>query len=376
MRFFDNSTINLTYIHSALQTFAENAGGVFVFVFLLKAGLSVPIVFCTLATIFLLRISLRRTVLPVVRRVGLRGGLIIGTVMIALSYILVAGIQGLGPRFVILILCDALGTSFYWTCYHSYVAKLGDVEHRGAQVSVREAINAIMGIGAPLIGGFLLIYGNSFYAFGLAATVEALAIVPLLFAPNYQIAAQAEISIPEKWAAQKLFFTDGVITSTFFFVWIIALFKTLGESFGSYGSALALAGVIGAVMSLGVGRMIDLGHHKRSVQIAYGAIALSIIIKALGFTAPWSAVAANASGAIAAALYVPVLFSRIYNMAKRSACPLRFQVAAEGAWDLGTGLGCLVAALLSYFALSYFWPLILGLAGVFAGYQIIQRVPD
>ena len=75
MRFFDNSTINRTYVHAALQTFAENVGGVFVFVSLLKAEITVPVVFTALAAIFFLRIALRQSVVPVVKRIGLRRGL-------------------------------------------------------------------------------------------------------------------------------------------------------------------------------------------------------------------------------------------------------------------------------------------------------------
>ncbi len=48
MQFFNNGAINRSYVHAGLQTFAENVGGVFVFVFLLKAGLTVPIVFTVL----------------------------------------------------------------------------------------------------------------------------------------------------------------------------------------------------------------------------------------------------------------------------------------------------------------------------------------
>jgi MFS transporter, DHA1 family, inner membrane transport protein len=109
------------------------------------------------------------------------------------------------------------------------------------------------------------------------------------------------------------------------------------------------------------------------VQIAYGAMALAIVIKALSFSAPWSAVAANAFGAVAFPLYMPVLMSRIYNMAKASACPLRFKIATEGAWDMGTGLGCLSVALLTWLGTSYLWPLLLALVGCAAGYALMQN---
>jgi MFS transporter, DHA1 family, inner membrane transport protein len=372
VQFFNNSAINRTYVHAGLQTFAENVGGVFVFVYLLKAGLTVPIVFTALAAIFFLRIAIRQSVVPVVKRIGLRNGLIFGTLLVAASYLLVAQVQGVGPMLFFFVVFDALSTSFYWTCYHSYVATLGDSEHRGAQVSVREAINAIMGITAPLIGSFLLVFVGKGSAFLVAACVEALAVLPLLNAPNHRIADYAVIDASTKKYSAQLFCTDGVITAFFFFTWIIALFQTLGENFGAYGGTLALAGLIGAVMSLVMGRLIDLGHHKRSVQIAYGAIALSIAIKAFAYATPWMAIAATAFGAVASPLYMPVLMARVYNMAKASACPLRFQVAAEGAWDLGTGMGCLAAAALTWMGFSYFWPLLLGLVGAAAGYQIIS----
>ncbi len=373
MRFFDNSTINRTYVHAALQMFAENVGGVFVFVYLIKAGFGAPSVFAALAALFLMRIVLRQIVLPVVKRIGLRNGLILGTFLVSLSYLLLTAVNGLGPIFFIFIVFEALSTAFYWTCHHAYVAQLGDTENRGAQVSAREAIGAVMGILAPLMGSFLLIYAGSFYAFSVAAFIEALAILPLISAPNFHILDVAVLEPTTKRFASLLFFTDGLIVASFFFTWIIALFQTLGENFGAYGGTLAFAGLIGAVMSLGVGRMIDLGQHKRSVQIAYGAMALAVVIKALSFSAPWSANAASAFGAVAFPLYMPVLMSRIYNMAKASACPLRFKIATEGAWDLGTGLGCLIIALLTWMGFSYFWPLLLALVGCSAGYALMQN---
>ncbi len=373
MRFFDNSTINRTYIHAALQTFAANAGGVFVFVYLLKAGISAPIVFCTMASIFLLRIIMRQSVLPLVKKVGLRNGLIIGTLLTSIGYLIVAGLQGLGPLFVVFILVEALGTSIYWTCHHAYVAKLGDPENRGAQVSAREAINATMGIIAPLVGSYLLVFQGSSSAFIVAAIIEALAIIPLLSAPNFRIPLQAINDLIALKYAGRLFFTDGAITAAFFFTWIIALFQSLGGNFGTYGGTLALAGLVGAGMSLGVGRMIDLGQHKRSVQIAYSAIAISLIFKAVSLYVPWTAVAAHAFGAVAAPLYMPVLMSRVYNMTKSAACPVRFQISTEGAWDLGVGLGCLLVAALTWAGVFYSWPILLGLLACGAGYKLMQN---
>jgi hypothetical protein len=40
---------------------------------------------------------------------------------------------------------------------------------------------------------------------------------------------------------------DGWIAAGFFFVWQMALFLALGESFTAYGGAMALAALVGAV---------------------------------------------------------------------------------------------------------------------------------
>ena len=72
MRFFNNSAINRIYLHSALLGLSEYSGGAFVFVFLLKAGIALPIVFLSLAAIVLMRLLFRQMVLPFAYRFGIR----------------------------------------------------------------------------------------------------------------------------------------------------------------------------------------------------------------------------------------------------------------------------------------------------------------
>ena len=46
MNAFGNRAINRAILHSAAQMLAQGAGGTFVFVFLLRAGLSISFVLC------------------------------------------------------------------------------------------------------------------------------------------------------------------------------------------------------------------------------------------------------------------------------------------------------------------------------------------
>jgi hypothetical protein len=47
-----------------------------------------------------------------------------------------------------------------------------------------------------------------------------------------------------------IFVTDGWIAASYLFVWQIALFLSLGESFTGFGAAMALAALVGAVGGL------------------------------------------------------------------------------------------------------------------------------
>ena len=131
MSFFGNDAINRVTLHSTIQALAQGAGGVFVFVFLLKAGVPTALVLCTLAAMTAGRFVLRPLVLIVARRFGLRATLIVGTVAEAAIFPILPFVHGPGPLLLALIAVSALGSVFYWTSLHAMFASLGDAEHRG-----------------------------------------------------------------------------------------------------------------------------------------------------------------------------------------------------------------------------------------------------
>ena len=71
-----------------------------------------------------------------------------------------------------------------------------------------------------------------------------------------------------------------------------------------------------------------------------------LILRAASLASPWLAVLANALGALALVLFIPAFATVGYNLAKAAACPYRFVLAVEGAWDVGCGGACLVAGAL------------------------------
>lgn len=357
----NDHAIRRATFHYAIQAFASAAGGIFMLVFLLKAGVSVPVALLYQAGIVGGRFLIRPAVLPLAIRFGVRPLLIAGTLLSGATYLFIGQIQGPGWPLVALCAFSALGYLLYWLCFHAYFAALGDPDRRGGQVGMREAIVAGVGVVAPLLGAWGLTTVGGPITFALVAAIMASAALPLIGAPDVPVAAVAPDGYRVPKTGLGLMVGDGFMAAGFHFTWLIALFVSLGESFAAFGGAAAAAALTGAVGGLVLGRAIDSGHGRRAVTVAYACLAMVILARALSLELPWLAVLANAAGGLLTAIVTPVLMTPVYNLSKASRCTLRFHVATEGAWDLGCFTGCLAAAGLAALGLPLSIPILTAL---------------
>ena len=373
MAFFGNDAVNRVNFHSSVQAAAMGAGGLFVFTYMIHAGVSVPLSFVAFAAILAGRFLLRPLVLPLGKRWGLKPLIIAGTLLVACQYPMLAEVHGLNFWLYALCVTSSVGDTLYWPSYHAYFASLGDAEHRGQQIAMREALSAMVGIVAPLVGAWALVHSGSRVTFLAVAAVQAASVLPLFGAPNVTPPASAPGAFRAAGAGLALFVMDGWIGACFYYVWQIALFVSLGRSLTGYGGAMALAAVVGAVAGLMVGRHIDRGGGRRAVVIAYTATAALALLRAFSVGSPWLAVAANAPGPFVAALLLPAEMTAIYNMAKASPCPFRFHILTEGGWDFGAASGALVAAALAASGQSLGISMALTLPGVAVAAWMLWR---
>lgn len=373
MAFFRNTTVNLLNLHYGVHALALSGGGAFFAVFLLRAGVPAHGVLASLAAILIGRFFIRPAVLVLGKRYGLKPLVLAGTILTALQYPLLAEVNGVGWPLLVLCVVSSLGDTFYWTSYHAYFASLGDAEHRGHQIGAREAIAALVGIAAPLLTGWALVTLGPRVAFGATAVVLMLSALPLLRTPNVLIAADAPGALRAALPGILIFAADGWTAAGYVFVWQIALFLSLGESFAAFGGAMAIAAVAGAITGLLLGRFIDAGHGRRAVWLAVGAMAATLIFRANGYGHPAVAMVANAAGALVNAFYTPTLMTAVYNQAQASPCALRFHVATEGGWDAGGAAGCLAAAGLLWAGAPLSYAILLSLLGTTAAFALLRR---
>jgi DHA1 family inner membrane transport protein len=371
--FLRNNTVNRLNLHYGIHSLALSGGAAFYAAWLLRAGVPAPAALAALALIVAGRFVMRPLVLAPARRFGLKPLVIAGAFLTGLQYPFLAEVHGVGWGLLTLCVITSAGDTLYWTAYHAYFAALGDADHRGQQVGVREAAGAAVGIAAPLVTGWMLTALGPRAAFDATAVMLALSAWPLLGAPNVPVTAAAPDALRAAVPGILMFIADGSIAAGFFYVWQIALFLALGESFTAYGGALALAALAGAVGGLVLGRLIDTGHGRRAALVAAGSLAAVTALRAASTADPALAVVANAAGAVAAALYMPAMMTAVYNLAKVSPCVLRFHIATEGGWDIGCAGGCLTAAALLWAGTPVWCAILVALPGTAATFAMMRR---
>jgi DHA1 family inner membrane transport protein len=373
MAYFRNNTVNLLNLHYGIHSLALSGGGAFFAVYLLKAGVPAPAVLAAFAAVLLGRLAIRPSVLVLAKRFGLKPLVIAGTIATSLQYPLLAEVHGVGPTLFVLCAFSAVGETFYWTTYHAYFASLGDAEHRGHQVGAREAVAAVVGIVGPLVTGWALTTFGPRVAFNATAVVLVLSALPIYWTPHVAVLPSVTGAFHASIPGALLFAADGWFVAGYMFVWQLALFLSLGESFSAFGGAMAIAALAAAVSGMVLGRLIDLGHGARAAWIALAALAAVTILRAMSYGNAPFAVVANACGALVACLYIPALGTAIYNQAKRSPCALRFHIAAEGGWDVGGAAAFLVAAGLLAAGVPIGPVILLSLLGATASFLLLRR---
>jgi MFS transporter, DHA1 family, inner membrane transport protein len=330
-------------------------------------------VFISLALILLGRLVIRPIVIAFAARWDLRAMVVAGTALSALQYPFLAEVHGVGAALVGLIAVSAVADTVYRSTYHAYFAALGDDDLRGRQIGVRGAIAAVVGIGSPLLTGWMLVTFGPRIAFGATFGIVALAALPLLWAPEIKVGRQVPGGFRAAVPGVLLFVADGWVAAGYVFAWQVALFVSLGENLLAYGGALAFAALVGAIGGLTLGRYIDAGCGRQAVWYAFGTFALIVALRAAASGHAAIAVLANALGAFGECLYIPTLMTPIYTMAKHSPCTLRFHVAGEGGWDVGGAMGLLAAALMTGLGVALSVSILQSLAGVAAITIMLRR---
>jgi DHA1 family inner membrane transport protein len=347
-----NRNIQRLTLHTAVGTLASTFSSVFSAVFLFRVGLAPVQVFFVFAAILGLRFFTRPLVLVAAPVTGLRRAFILGAVLNALSCPALAFVDGVGLALAMYALTSALGQVFYYTCYHALFSTVGDADRMGSQLGGCQALSALAALFGPGIGGILLTRFGPWAAFGTAFLVTLVAILPILRVDEPLVTRMAPVgAYAAAKNAARLYFADGWIQVSLTTAWSILTFQALGGRYDSFGATTSLAGLVGAVGGMVLGRLIDKGNARSAVWMNAATLTVGLILRSVTFGHPAAVVAVAVSTAMLSGLYLPSWMTPVYNQAKVSPCMLRFQFAAECGWDIGGALAGSIAAAICFFQL-------------------------
>jgi MFS transporter, DHA1 family, inner membrane transport protein len=374
MAYLSNAAINRLNVHSSLHGLAWNLSGSFFVVLLLSRGFSAAEIFFFLAAVFATRFVSRPVVLFLTPRIGSRLTLFVGTALFALQYLLLARVRAFDALFGAYWLVCALTDVFYWTSYHAIFAFSGDREHRGKQISAREAAGTAAAIAAPLLGGLAVDRFGPNAVFAVAAAIELLAILPIWRIPDLPVAESRPAGTFEavKQGA-VLFMADGWINVGSAALWAVVLFGVTGPHFAEYGGLLTAAGIASALGGLWLGRAIDAGRLRHVGLLNGGLLIGALTLKAFAADNLLAVAVVTAASSMLAATYTTVLMTAVYSYAGKAPCPLRFVFLTESAWDVGCASASLIAGALLASGIAPGWAILIAVPGAIVEAIVLDR---
>lgn len=275
---FINKNINQLNLHSALLVLGQNLVQVFGAVYFLNKGFEPFQVLGGWALLNLFRMILRPGAHRVIRRIGLRKAIFLGTLLFAgLSFFLplVAEPNWL---FILFLLYFAICDITYWFSYHAYFSILSDGNHRGSEVCSREVLMMLAGAFAPVLGGVMIQQISFLFAATIASCLILVAALILLTMPDVKIkTSYKNITTFGRTAGLgfRLWFGWAVFYYMFSFIWSIVLFYLSG-SYSLFGGLLTLEILFSVMILANVGSLID--HKKYSKLFGFSINILLIVV--------------------------------------------------------------------------------------------------
>lgn len=350
MGFLKNKNINLLNLHTGLVSFGDSIIYIFGAIYFLKQGLSLPTVLLIWAAIHVLRILIRPLALKFIQAIGLKKGVVIGTLLYPVLFIIITQVEGLGLWMLAFIIYFAIVDNLYWLPYHVYYATLGNAEHRGKQLGARESFVTLLAAAAPILGGFLTDRFGFWAIYTAAMVVMIFAVFPLFFTPNIPEDSKLKYKQAFKSIDKSGFWVYagwGVLYTAHEFLWIIVLFTLVGE-FTTFGWLIGLELLLMIVFSLLLGHLTDKGKGWTNILIAGVLLTVVIIARSFFISDILTIIIFEVIMALALCFFNIPVETGFYNLAQKSNNRLWFQAFSEMGWDVGGLLALLPAAALIY----------------------------
>jgi len=284
LHFFHNRELNELYISIAIKSFALSLVGIFIPIYLVQAGYSLPTVFLFFTVLALVHALSSFHSAKLAAKFGFKHN-----ILFSIPF-LIAALGGLyildfSPWiFYIIAVLFGVSNSLFWIGYHVDFAKFSDKKNRGKEAGITRAATFLFHAAGPVIGGVILTFVGFKILFIASAGLLFLSATPLFYSKDIHI--PAKISLKGVFRIAKIrdvmaFVGFGFDRAVGYTAWpLFIFFFILGENYTSLGAVASVTLIFSTFFVIIIGKFSDI---RRRLVLRVGAIFNSVVWFVKGF---------------------------------------------------------------------------------------------
>lgn len=263
------------YLNQVIQTFAVTLIGIFIPIYLLKSGFTLPVSLLFMMVYWITMLILSPFIAKLSDIIGQKHTIILSAPLLMLYFFLLIFVNSIDP-FIIAFVGGASAV-FYWIPLNSEFIEHIDKLHTGKEVGYLYALPRVATIIAPLLGGIMLTYLGFNQLFTIVIVLIAFSFSPFLLTRDYKGGfpfSLREMSLRPKNILSYLIFSEGLIIMAELLAWPLFIFLTLGNLI-IVGASASISGAGIIFFTLFIGKLSDKINRKKLIRI--GAVAYAIV---------------------------------------------------------------------------------------------------
>jgi MFS family permease len=257
------------YLSLLLRSFAISMISIFVPVYLLIEGFSLPDVLIFYIILNIATIILSPLTAILTSKIGVKHTLFISAPITILYFGLLHFLTEFNIPLYALAITGALAVALYWIPIHSDFARSGDKKHRGSQSATFILIPRMADIVAPLAGAIIVETYSFSILFAIISLITIGAMIPPLRSSDYKskISWDWKKFSKKKIKLSSFMFYNGFISEILKVVFPIFIFYNLGNlvALGELGSIFAVGTFI---VTIAIGKYSDRFGKKLLIKMA------------------------------------------------------------------------------------------------------------
>ncbi|MDO8462703.1 MAG: MFS transporter [bacterium] len=287
LHFLQRRELSELYATVAIRAFALSMIGVFIPLFLLERGVSIPVIFLFYALVHGLKALLTIPAAHLAARFGFKHVILWSTPFTILFLLMLRVVEVTSGMLWIVALPFAVATALYWTGYHIDFITFSDRAHRGREIGGAQVAAALFQTLGPLAGGLIAARVGFPPLFIIVSILLLVATVPLFASRDVHERLPFKIrDCFRAWTPRMVLglMVFGIEIGIDGIVWPIIIFTAILHSFEGVGLVSSLTFLTSTVAILIVGRMSDGGKGRVMLRVGSGMNALIWLVRAIAQT--------------------------------------------------------------------------------------------